>query len=132
MGNKDFLEKGNAGNLQDFAKIALNSQFLFDNRDKHIDADSNPYLCLYRVLGRSVESLDSQVLLYPLEEEFHLPAAFVQLCDSQCRKQKVVGQKDKSPVCFDIVVTDAPKRGRIQFKSLRPFENNCLVASQSG
>jgi hypothetical protein len=34
--NRDFLEKGEAENLQDFAEAPLQPEFLFDDRDEHV------------------------------------------------------------------------------------------------
>jgi hypothetical protein len=36
------------------------------------------------VFGRAEERLNAQVLLDPFEEQFHLPAAFVELGDGEC------------------------------------------------
>jgi hypothetical protein len=40
------LEKSNAENLQDFGQTVPKPQFFFDDGDKDIDTDSNPYLGL--------------------------------------------------------------------------------------
>src|SRR4030042_6902157 len=81
--NRNFLEKNNAENLQDFAQTQLDFQFLLDNRHQNINADSNPDLRLHRILGCAEKCFDSQVLLDPFEKDFYLPSAFVKLCDCQ-------------------------------------------------
>jgi hypothetical protein len=53
--NRNFLEKHNAENLQDFAQTQLDFQFLLDNRYQNINADGNPDLCLHCVLGSAEE-----------------------------------------------------------------------------
>ena len=83
-----------------------------DNSDKDIHGDGNPDLSLHRIFGSTVEGLDSQMLLDPLEEEFDLPAALVEFCDRECRQSEVVGQKDKPSFLFGIVETDAPELRR--------------------
>ncbi len=75
--NRNFLEKYNAENLQDFAQTQLDFQFLLDNRYQNVNADSNPDLSLHRVLGRAEKCFDTQILFDPFEEDFYLPAAFV-------------------------------------------------------
>ncbi len=79
--NRNFLEKYNAENLQDFAQTQFDFQFLLDNRYQNVNADGNPDLSLHCVLGGAEECFDTQVLLDPFEENFYLPAAFVKLHD---------------------------------------------------
>ena len=58
---------------------------LFDNGDQHVSGDGAPDLRFDRVLAVADEAFDTQMLLDPLEEQFDLPAAFVQ-CGGQCRQ----------------------------------------------
>ena len=62
----------------------------FDDGDEAVDRDGNPNLRLHRGFRGAVELLEPQMLLDPLEEEFHLPAAFVQGADGGGRKGEVV------------------------------------------
>ena len=55
----------------------------------------SPYLPLDRVLILSEEVLKLQCLLEFLEEQFNLPACFVEFCNRRCRPFKVVGKKHK-------------------------------------
>jgi len=71
------LEKGDAQNLRDFAEAPVELQFLLQDGDEHVNADGAPDLGLHRVRGGPVERIDPQVLLDPLEEQFHLPATLV-------------------------------------------------------
>jgi hypothetical protein len=48
-------------------------------------------LRLHRVLAGAIEGLDPQVLPDPLEKEFHLPAALIDLRDGQSGLREVVG-----------------------------------------
>ena len=75
--NRDFLEKYNTENLQDFAQTQLDFQFLLDNRYQNVNADGNPDLSLHCVFGRAEKCFDSQVLLDPFEKDFYLPAVLV-------------------------------------------------------
>ena len=88
--NRDFLEKYNAENLQDFAQTQLDFQFFLDNRYQNINADGNPDLSFHCIDTGAEKCLDSQVLLDPFEKGFYLPAALVKLSDSQSRQNKVV------------------------------------------
>ena len=50
--------------------------FLHD-RDEHVDSHGDPDLRLHGVLERTIESLDSQMLLDPFEEQFDPPPGLV-------------------------------------------------------
>ena len=83
--NKDFLEKSNAENLQDFAQTQLDFEFFLDNGYQYINADGYPDLGLDRIDTGAEKRFDSQILLYPFEENFYLPSTFVKLCNRQSR-----------------------------------------------
>ena len=129
---RDFLEKRNAENLQDFAQTALDSQLLLQDGHQHVNADCNPYLYLHGIDRRAVERLDPKVLLDPLEEQFHLPTTFVELRDGQGRQREVARQKDQSLAYLGIEVTDSAKWSRIPLRCQRTGKNDGLVASQTG
>ena len=78
-----------------------------DDRHQHIDGDRDPDLSLHRILRRSEERLDPQVLLDPLEEQFYLPSCLVQFSDGQGRQDEVVGQKHQGLVSYPVDVLDA-------------------------
>jgi hypothetical protein len=88
--NRNFLEKYNAENLQDFAQTQLDFEFFLDNGDQNVNADGNPDLSLYCVLGRTEKCFDTKVLFDPFEKDFYPPAALVKLCNRQSRQCKVV------------------------------------------
>ena len=58
---KDFLEKYNAENLQDFAQTQLDLEFFLDNRGQNVNADGYPNLGFHGVLGSSEKSLPTNV-----------------------------------------------------------------------
>ena len=60
--------------LENSVEAVRQARLLFQNSHQHVGRDSDPDLGLHRVLGRAVESLDTQVLLDPFEEELDLPA----------------------------------------------------------
>jgi len=75
----------------------LQPQALSDDGHQDVNRDRDPDLGLHGILAGAVEGLDPQVLLDPLEEQLHLPAALVDLGDGKCRKREVVGQKHSCP-----------------------------------
>jgi hypothetical protein len=56
------------------------------------------YLNTNCILGDANKALDSKRLLDPAEEQFDLPALFVELCDLVCRRVEVVGD-DTATAC---------------------------------
>jgi hypothetical protein len=86
----------------------LESQPLANDGDEYVNRDCNPDLSLHSVLAGAKESLDSQVLLDPLEKQLHLPPRLVDGGDSKGRKCEVVSEKDKSLVGFQIKIGDSP------------------------
>ena len=63
--------------------------FFYDG-NKNINRNSDPNLRNDGVFGDSEESLDSQVLFEPAEEELDLPAGLIEFCHSESGKLKVV------------------------------------------
>ena len=55
------------------------------------------------------------MLFDPFEKQFDLPAALVELCDSQRIESKVVCEKDESLVRIDVVIADPSERFGITF-----------------
>ena len=106
-------------------------QTFFHDSHKHIDGYSDPDLGLHGILGGAIESLDSEMLLDPFEEQFDLPPAFVQLCDGQGRQDEVVGQEDKTFACFSVVELDPPDFIRVLLSGVETNENTGLIADQT-
>ena len=68
-------------------------KLLLDDGDEHVGGDGAPDLCLHGVLAGAQESLDTQVLLDPFEEQLDLPATFVERGNRQGWQRRVVAQK---------------------------------------
>ncbi len=117
--------------MQDFVEASAEFQFFLDNGDEHIGTDSDPDLGFHRVLGGSIKRLDSKVLFDPLEKEFYLPTAFVQLGNGQRVEHKVVRQEYESFGRFEIDIADPTKGIGIFLGGLWAIENNGLIASES-
>ena len=57
--NRNFLEKYNAENLQDFAQTQLDFEFFLDNRYQNVNTDGNSDLGLHCVLGSAEKCFDT-------------------------------------------------------------------------
>ena len=66
---------------------------LSGNGKQQVITDGNPYLRVYRILARSVERLDVQMLFDPFEETFHLPTFPIKFSNGQVRMCEVIGQE---------------------------------------
>jgi hypothetical protein len=73
-------------------------KFFLNNGDEHVGGHGAPDLRLDCVLAVAQKLLDAQVLLDPFEEQFQLPATFVQSSNGQGRQGGVLVRKTK--VCL--------------------------------
>jgi len=107
-------------------------QFLFENRNHHIDAHSNPDLRLDSVGRRAEKALDPEILFDPLEEQFHLPAAFVEQGNGQRRQRKVVRQVNEKALRLGIEIADAPQPVWISLLAVEGLQANDLICTHAG
>jgi len=70
------------------------------------------------------------MLLYPFEEQLHLPATPVKLGDGQCWQGKVVGQKYQRLPGLRIFEADSPQRRLVVLERIETGEPNGLIADQ--
>ena len=96
--------------MKNFVECSFDSQLLLDDCNQQIDRDCDPDLGFHGVLGSTIERFDSKILFDPFEEQLDLPATFEQQSNCQRWQDKVVCQKDKAAMIFDIEETDSPKR----------------------
>src|SRR5581483_942938 len=71
------------------------------------------------------------MLFYPLEEQFDLPTAAIELRDRERWQREVVGQEDQLPFAYDVVVADAPQGLGISLRRQRTRQHDGLVGAQS-
>jgi len=110
-------------------KAPVQIQFLFEYRDQYVNAHGNPDLRFDRV-GRCTEkAFDPEILFDPLEEEFDLPAAFVEQGNSQRRQCKVVCQVYKEALRLEIEIPDAAQPIWISFLTVEDFQTNDLIGA---
>ena len=107
-------------------------KLLFNNGNQHVSGNGAPDLRLHRVLARSQKTLDAQMLFYPLEEQLHLPAAFVQSRNGQRRQRRVVGQKHQRLARLGVFESDTPQMLGIILRNIESVEPNHLIADHSG
>lgn len=65
---------------------------LFEDSNQQVNADGDPDLGFDGVGRYSVKSFDSQMLLDPSKEEFHLPVLFVNVGDGYGGNGKDIGE----------------------------------------
>jgi len=78
----------------------IQTQTFFDDGEQHVSGDRSSYLRLDRVLGRSNQRFDAQMLFDSFEEQLNLPSLFVQCANDERRKRHVVRQKLQRIACF--------------------------------
>ena len=67
--------------MHNFPDASVDAKFFLDDGHQDVNRDGDPNLSADSILAGSVKCFDTQVLLDPFEEEFHLPASFVKLRD---------------------------------------------------
>ena len=65
-------------------------KLLFDNGNQHVSGEGASDLRIHRIFADVDETLDAQILLDPLEEQFDLPAALVKRGNRQCGQSGIV------------------------------------------
>ena len=107
-------------------------KLFLDDGNEDIGGYGAPDLGLHRILAGAEELLDSQMLLDPFEEQFHLPAAFVNLRDRQRGEQEIVGEELEPPVVFGIERGAAPQRIGIPLGRTDGGQDDGVIGSQTG
>jgi len=118
--------------LQDFAWISVHGLLLGQQRHQGVDAHRDPDLGLDRVGRRAEEGFDPKVLLDPLEEQFHLPAGFVQPSDRQRVEREAIGQQHQTLAGVRVGVADAAQAIGVVLGRLDAAQRDGLVAAQAG
>ena len=93
-----FREYIYADYLQHSTHTLVDSEGLIENGHHQVCADGYPDLGLHSPARgtQAVEGFDAKVLLDPLEEEFDLPAGFVDFRDHNGVDLEVVGYEDQA------------------------------------
>ena len=90
-------------------------------------AHGDPDLGQHGVAGGAEEALDPEVLLDPLEEEFDLPAGFVDVCDGSRREVEVVGEEGVALARLGVPIADPTQPNRAVLPALLARELDGLV-----
>ena len=106
-------------------------ELLFDNSDQHVSGDGAPDLRLHSVLAVADETLDAQMLLDPLEEQFHLPATLVQRSNRQCGQDRIVGQKHQCLAGLRVFETDTTQLLGIILRDVVAVQDDTLIANDA-
>ena len=81
------------------------------NDEQKIVANGYPDLRVHCVLRSPIESLDVEMLLYPFEKQFNLPAFPVQFRDSKrVFNREVVGQETIDFTGFEVLIHNKSQR----------------------
>lgn len=105
---------------------------LIETGHQKVNAECDPYLGAHGVFSCTKKRFDAQVLFDPLEEEFNLPAAFVDRCNGKSREIEVVCKKDQCFPGFGIDIPDTAQPSWVVPLSFFGFKANGLVAPQAG
>src|ERR1700674_5316844 len=110
----------------------MHGQPLRENGNQDVDGDGNPDLSLDRIFAMAVKGFDSQVLFDPFEKQFYLPTRLIKVRDGEGRKVKVVSEKHKPAVLFQVIEADTAKRVRIVLQRSHRGEDDRVIGAQTG
>ena len=106
---RHFLEERDRENLEQCVERGIEGEALLDDGDEDVDRDGDPDLGLHGIFGCPEEAFDTQMPLDPFEEQFDLPAAFVERADGRGRKPELVGEEHQRSSRFGVPEADAPQ-----------------------
>ena len=106
-------------------------QLLFEDCYQNIDAHGDPDLRLDSVGRRAEKALDMEILLDPLEEQFHLPPAFVKQGNAHGRQGKVVRQVDEEPLRLGVEIADTTQPVWISLLAVEYLQANDLIGAHA-
>ena len=113
-------------------KTHFEPEALANDSHQHINRDGDPNLSLHGVVTGPIKRLDSQVLLDPLEKQFRLLTAFIDLGDHQSRQLEVIGEELPSTLVLDVQVADASQRIRISFGRFDGGQDHGVIRAYTG
>ena len=93
---RDFLEECDREDLEQCVERSVEGEALLDDGDEDVDRDGDPDLGLHGIFGCPEEPFDPQMLLDPFEEQFDLPATFVERADGRRWQSELVGEENTS------------------------------------
>ena len=104
---------------------------LIETGHHQVNADCDPDLSSHGVLGCAEKCFDAQVLFDPLEEQFDLPAAFVNGSDGLCWQIEVICQEDQALSSLGIEEADTSEFFRVVSFTFVSAQPNGLIAAQT-
>ena len=116
-----------AQNAHDLEHGPSNLEVVFDDGRKAVGDDGDMNLYADCILRFSPESLDSKMLLDPLEEKFNLPPIFIQQGDFLGFEEEVVCIVDKAAMKFGRIIYDSSDNARILLTILLLDKADALV-----
>ena len=81
----------NADDLKNFVQSFTAFYLLLHDGHHQVCTDGRPYLAAHGVLASPVKTSQAEMLLDPLEEQFHFPAASVKFGDYQSGQLELIG-----------------------------------------
>lgn len=110
----------------------FDAQLLLQYGHEDVDRDGNPYLRPDSVWRYPEERLDPEMLLYPFEEQFDLPAELVEFGQIQGREAEIVCEDGDASLFFLVEENNPSQFFRITFCRFVDGEHNRLVAPEPG
>jgi len=128
---RDFLERGDADDLEDFMQTWLQFQSFLQYSDKQISAYRGPELDTHRVRRVAQKVVNTKMLFDPAKEQFYLPAGSVELSNLPGRSGEQIGQKYQWEILQRIAITHSTQRVGIALLAAAATQSDGLIATES-
>ena len=127
-----FLEKCGGENLENCVGGMFEVETFFGDGDQGICGHGRPDLDFDGVRRGAKESLDTQVLLDPFEEQFDLPTLMIDGRDDRRRNSKIVCEENESLVDIGGVEADAAQKRWKCLSGVFSGEDDGLITTDAG
>ena len=100
-------------------KTRLQSILLLRDDKQQVVTNGYPYLRVDSIAGCTVQGLDVQVLLDPLEEDLNLPSFSIQLCNSDCINREVISEESIDFSVYKVLIYNKSEVVWILLRSIK-------------
>ncbi len=118
--------------LHEGDEICSDAELLAGRREGDVHADGCPELKAHGIVAGAIESLYTQSVLEPAEEELDLPALTIGLRDDRRWRAPEIAPEGKATGVLEVVESDAAQIAWPVFRSVGPVETSDLVRAKRG
>ena len=126
------LEEDLSDRIRDKMKAWIQSTLLLGNDKQKVVTDGYPYLREDCIHSRTVERLDVEMLLDPLEEDLNLPPFAVEFSDGNRLQSEVIGQEAIDSAVPKVLIDNKSEIIGVLSGSVISGKPDCLIGDKAG